>query len=719
MGCDNPESPDRFDQLIEELRAFRQKGEEINETLKQILDPLMKIGRYLEDQSKLYYQIHEENQHLLELFQGRKKTLPEPTPVIEKASEEPVSQPLSADELTDLSPRSTDSMRWIADAILWIADKGKGLKEILGGFRYGFAWKNTFLSIAIALIIFGLSIIGVLTWLDVIFSNVLYAFRGERKPSERIAIVALDEPSIEALSPYGKEWRRYHRTLIENLVDDGTKVIGLDFSFSRPTHFDEDFLEGIRYARGKGVEVVVATQYLDRYNTFTPTAKPIEDSVSAVGHAYLKKDRVTNLVRWVPMYLEDSSTQGNVKTLIPSFASRIAIFAGADPGERNSNTLVPINFIGKRGSFRAFSYSRVYEKDFDPGTFREKIVLIGSILETHKDFHDVPGQSQMPGVEIQANAVYTFLTGNIIKPGVLPSGALILSLCLVASIICSSYRSYWRVSILILATIGYWVLAIQFFRRDPPLELSLAYPSLALALTWGAISLQEKIFTRRELTKTVGLPEKLLKRLERDPDFRTGEARKLLTVLASDIVNYSVFSSQNPPKHVREIINEYNTTIEKIIYACGGYVNKYIGDAVLAIFGYPMSDKDTVKRAVVAAYQMQEALRKLVQKWKKENKNCFERIRIGINYGYVNISYLGKSKRQLDVLGDNVDLAARLESAAGKIECKALMSPTTHEQVKDIVAARRVDVELKNRPDVKEAFTLDDLLIRHEDYQLW
>ena len=130
----------------------------------------------------------------------------------------------------------------------------------------------------------------------------------------------------------------------------------------------------------------------------------------------------------------------------------------------------------------------------------------------------------------------------------------------------------------------------------------------------------------------------------------------------------------------------------------------------MAIFGYPMEEKDSAKRAVRTAWEMQQILSELVQKWRQEDKNCFDRIRIGINHGYVSISYLGKSKKQLDVLGDNVDLAARLESAAGKYDGAALLSPSTYEEVKDVVVGQKVGVELKNRPDVKEAYTLEGVI---------
>jgi len=176
------------------------------------------------------------------------------------------------------------------------------------------------------------------------------------------------------------------------------------------------------------------------------------------------------------------------------------------------------------------------------------------------------------------------------------------------------------------------------------------------------------------------------------------------------VKNYSAFSRAHPPAYVREIMTEYQQMVERIIYRHGGYVNKFIGDAVIAIFGYPMNEEASALRCVLAAQETQEGLRALTMKWKREGKAGIEEIRIGINTGVVNISYLGSAKKQLDVLGANIDLAARLESASGEFGCLALLGPETYDEVKGVIRSRSVPVSLKNRPDITEAHTLDGLL---------
>ena len=580
--------------------------------------------------------------------------------------------------------------------------------------RYAFPLQKIVTVLAIFLVIYGISAIGIFDWVEILFSNVRYAFKGEALPSKRIALVVVDTPSIQELGPYGKSWRRYHGQVLKHLADDGIRAVGFDFSFSSTSKYDQAFIEGIDYARKKGAAVVIANQYDASSRTFSSTTGPIRDTVSAVGHAYLMKDRVTHLVRWAPLQLEEVRAQGplRIRKSHLSLNAQLAGLQGAPRSTAHGDTNdLTIRFRGKKQPFKTYPYVQVFENRFPRGSFTGKTVLIGTTLPMHKDFYDVPGRSQMPGVEIHAHAVHTLLTGDIRKMGPTGLGIAIFILALVTGLVFAYNRPVFRIIGLPGLLALYWIAGIYYFLQKPPVELNLVYPSMSLVLTWGILSLQEKMATRREFTRTIGLPKDVVRRLEADPDFREGDVQRCLTVLESDIVNYSVFSNQNPAGHVRAIVAEYNAGIEKVIYKNGGYVNKYIGDAVLAIFGYPMEEKDSAKRAVRAAWEMQQVLAELVRKWKQENKNCFNRVRIGINHGDVSISYLGQSKKQLDVLGDNVDLAARLESEAGKHAGAALMSLSTFEAVKDLVIGKSVAVALKNRPDVKEAYTLEGIIV--------
>jgi adenylate cyclase len=539
------------------------------------------------------------------------------------------------------------------------------------------------------------------------------ADRSRREVVSQIAVVAIDDESVAKLGAWGKSWRAYHGQLLKNLADDGAKAVGFDVYFNTPSEeHDPVFVEGIHYARAKGTGVVVGMEYDVRRNRLSYPASPVREAVTSFASVYLAKDRVTNLVRYVSMFQPDGAAEEPATRLVPAFSLAVALAGGKREEEfpRYRQGIVPIDFAGPSGNFQTVPYSDAHEKRFPPGTFKGKYVVVGMFVVASKDFFDTPVESQMPGVLIHTNALYTLLRG-VRQPLEIPWSVLVIvATAAVAGVICARFRKTPRAFLVVLLIAGYWALANALGTMRNPLNLEVIPATAAAGLVWAGVAMREKIVTMRELRRTLGLPEDALRRLEQDRAFQQGTLGKRVTVLASDVKNYSVFSRSHPPAYVREIMTEYQQMVERIIYRHGGYVNKFIGDAVLAIFGYPMHEESTALRGVLAAKEIQDGLRALTEKWKREKKEGIAEIRIGVNTGVVSISYLGSSKKQLDVMGDNVDLAARLESAAGEFDCRALLGPATHEEVKQRIRSRSVPVKLKNRPDVTEAFTLDGLL---------
>jgi len=537
--------------------------------------------------------------------------------------------------------------------------------------------------------------------------------RNRREVVNQIVTVAIDNGSIEELGAWGPQWRAHHGQLLKNLADDGARAAGFDVSFKAPNQrFDPPFVEGIRYARAKGMGVVVGLEFDPQGQRFSRTVPAVREAASEAASVYLLKDRVTNLMRYVSMYQPDTGSDDGMTRLVPALSVAVALTGGrrAEEFPRYREGLVPIDFAGPSGIFQTVPYVDVHAKRFARGTFQGKYVLVGAFFPASRDFFDTPVESEMPGVVIHANALYTLLKG-IGRPIGLPwSAGILLSLALATGLVCARFRRLPRALIVGTLVVGYWALAIGLAMTSNPLSLAVVPGTATIAFMWTGVAVKEKIVAMRELRRSLGLPEEAVRRLERDRAFQQGTLAKRVTVLASDVKNYSAFSRNHPPTHVRQIMTEYQQMVERVIYRHGGYVNKFIGDAVIAIFGYPMDEERTALRCVLVAKETQEGLRALTMKWKREGKAGIEEIRIGINTGVINISYLGSAKKQLDVLGANIDLAARLESAAGEFGCLALLGPETYEEVEGVIRSRSVPVSLKNRPDVTEAHTFDGLL---------
>ena len=539
------------------------------------------------------------------------------------------------------------------------------------------------------------------------------ADRSRRQAVTQIVVVAIDEGSVAKLGGWGKHWRMYHGQLLKHLTDDGARAVGFDVYFNTVSaEHDPAFLEGIRHARSKNVGVVVGMEYDHQRDRLTDPTPAVREAVTAFGSTYLQKDRVTNLVRYVSMFQTDGAVGEQATRLIPAFSLAVALAGGKRMEEfpRYGQGIAPIDFTGSASSFRIVSYVDVYEKRFPPGTFTGKYVLLGMFVEAAKDFYDTPVESQMAGVLIHANALYTFLRGVRRPLGIGWNVGVILAVAALTGVICVRCRQTLRTFLVVVLVVGSWGLGIALALMSNPVNLEVIPLTVAAGLVWVGVGMREKIVTMRELRRTLGLPGAALRRLEQDRTFQQGTLGKRVTVLAADVKNYSVFSHAHPPAYVRDIMNEYQQMAERVIYQHGGYVNKFVGDAVLAVFGYPMSEEATALRGILAATAIQDGLATLTGTWRRERRAAIEGVRIGINTGLVSISYLGAAKKQLDVIGDTVDLAARLEGAAGEFGCLALLGPATYEEVKHRIRSRIVPVQLKNRPDVTEAFTLDGVV---------
>ena len=157
---------------------------------------------------------------------------------------------------------------------------------------------------------------------------------------------------------------------------------------------------------------------------------------------------------------------------------------------------------------------------------------------------------------------------------------------------------------------------------------------------------------------------------------------------------------------VSDILNEYFTEMEPIITKYNGIINKFIGDAVMAIFGEPIQDKNHAQNAVKCAYAMLQRVKELQKKWAREGKPKIE-IGIGINTGEVFVGNIGSVNRmEYTVIGDTVNLASRLESYNKIYKTKLLISPSTYEEVKgftDVIKISDVQIRGKaNKMDIYE-----------------
>lgn len=532
--------------------------------------------------------------------------------------------------------------------------------------------------------------------------------------AQRIVVVTVDDASLTELGPWGPRWRARHGELLRHLADAGARAVGFDFYFKTPNEeFDRAFIDGIAYARARGTRIVLGAEYDASTRQVVEPPPTLLAAATAIGSTYLNKDRVTNVIRYVAPFQEDrSSNFGGGSRLLPSLSAAVAMAAGKRAQDLRplGDGVIAIDFAGASRAFQTISYVDAYGGRFPPGVVKDRHVMVGVVFRNSRDFFDTPTESQVAGVFIHANALYTMLRG---LPRRLPLAAnvgVLLGAAGITTLLCLRFQRMPRLVLLLTTVIIYSAMALTLGSRPDPLDLDIVPVILTICFVWSALAMAEKISIRDQFWKTLGLPSDAVRRLESEPGLLAGTLVKRTSILVVDARNYTVFTHDRAPQRIRDIIREYHEVVERVAHRYGGYVNKFVGDAVVVVFGFPRSEEDTAMRAVLAAIDLHEGVKDLRERWAREGKVGLEGLRMGINTGEVSVSYQGSSKRQLDILGENMDLAARLEDAARGFDAIALLGVRTYELVKDRVHARGVSVTLKNLPHVTTAWALEGVV---------
>ena len=350
----------------------------------------------------------------------------------------------------------------------------------------------------------------------------------------------------------------------------------------------------------------------------------------------------------------------------------------------------------------------------NPKEFEGKIVLIGANVPTGTGMNDIkntPVSINHPGVDIQATAVENILYKDFVK--VVPFGVnailTILGMLLVYAFIRFS-SLYKSIVSTISIVFGYLLLGLVCYYFG--LVINVLTPIVMFVLTTVLAYTHKFVLENRSKEKVKSamgkfMSQDVMKRVVQNIDnLGLGGKKSTVTVLFSDIRGFTSMSEQMSAQQVSEILNEYFTEMEPIITQYNGIINKFIGDAVMAIFGEPIQDKNHAQNAVKCAYAMLQRVKELQKKWAREGKPKIE-IGIGINTGEVFVGNIGSVNRmEYTVIGDTVNLASRLESYNKIYKTKLLISPSTYEEVKgftDVIKISDVQIRGKaNKMDIYE-----------------
>lgn len=245
------------------------------------------------------------------------------------------------------------------------------------------------------------------------------------------------------------------------------------------------------------------------------------------------------------------------------------------------------------------------------------------------------------------------------------------------------------------------------FSSRSPLHTRDEFNELSIAINQMAKGLEERERLKIGFARYVSqyALEELLK-LDK-PITLEGE-RKKVTVLFTDLRDFTMMAEELPPEEVLKLLNEYYEEMIEVIFNYGGTLDKFIGDGMMVEFGAPLEDKLQELHAVLAAVHMQLHLDKLSDKWEREGRRRFI-MGVGIHTGLAVLGNIGSERRmEYTAIGDTVNVASRLERTTKKIDRRIIVSKTVYEKVKDHFTFEDLkEVEIPGRKGIIQAYSLD------------
>lgn len=510
---------------------------------------------------------------------------------------------------------------------------------------------------------------------------------------KNIVIVAIDDKSLKDIGQW--PWKRENfGKAIANM--SGAKVIGFDINFAEQSRYGESDDKALTsYVASSTAPVIFPIEVSNLLNSNQKLKEVI--SVSPIEN--LKPFIKTGVVN-VPIE-SDGAVRYVPKSSYPLFAEQILSINNSGVSQKfNTSDFNRISYQGPVQTFLTVSISDVINNKLPAGFFDNSYVLIGATAQSLRDIIKTPFGT-MPGVEIHANILYTFLANKSLSPLNPILGVILLLIIAFLNTLVILTSKHFRalciylglilVTIVVGALIAFgWGLILPFLY----MLITFAVSSITLLSLNYIIESKEKKFIKQSFQYYLS-PE-VVEELTKNPEkLKLGGEKRELTILFSDIRGFTTISEKLSPEQLVEVINEYLSAMTDIIMKHGGLVDKYIGDAIMAFWGAPLDNPQHGIQAVDAALEMMEKLKELNINWVARNMPPIG-IGIGINTGEVIVGNMGSQKRfNYTIMGDEVNFASRLEGITKQYGIQCILSEST---------IRKVEITRSNSSENRSQF---------------
>ncbi len=467
------------------------------------------------------------------------------------------------------------------------------------------------------------------------------------------------------------------------------------------------------------------------WNGYGANLPELQQAAASAGHFNPLVD-FDGRVRRVPMLVEydgayyESLSLAMVRTLLgqtkllPGFAeAKTGGYAGLEwleldaaggrlkiPVDSDVATFVP--YRGGQGSFRYISITDVLHERVDPAQLKDKIILVGTTAPGLLDMRATPVAEVYPGVEVHANMISGILDQNLKERPAYMLGAEVVWLLLIGIALSfllplfTPAKAILASVFTLITTTGLSLVAWQYGNVLMPVANSLLMIALLFALDMSYGYFVESR-TKRQITGLFGqyVPSELVEEMAKHPESvsMVGESREM-TILFSDVRGFTTISEGLDPKELSLLMNEFLTPLSRVIYKHRGTIDKYMGDCIMAFWGAPLPDRDHARNAILAGIEMQATLQALQPHFKERGWPGIH-VGVGINTGRVSVGNMGSEVRvAYTVMGDDVNLASRLEGITKQYGVGIIVGENTQNLVTDFLYREldHVRVKGKDRP---------------------
>jgi adenylate cyclase len=555
-----------------------------------------------------------------------------------------------------------------------------------------------------------------------------------------IVMVIVDQASLTAFSEKGIHWpwpRQIYAPLIEVCARGEARGIIFDIIFSEPSSYgredDLEFARAIKKARNVffpitmssdakyegdissikrfGVKDNVPEIRLPEAQSYVPPIGELMAEARGLGDVIISPDS-DGVYRKIPLFTRYQ------EYLFPSLAASPlkerftlkgkGILFDAKPLPVNERGELLLHYYGQEFQFPTFSVLNIVSACQNPegplfdrvaSRLRNKFVIFALTAPGLHDLKPTAVTSRSPGGYIHGTLLANLLHNHHIRTASDISKFVVIFLAgVVLGLLIFASFSFWRNSLSVLSFMMGWATVSfglfhyhQYWMGFLPQELSFLL-IFGIAATYRYSTEGRKRRMIRQLFSQY-MSEVLVRELESNPERATlGGERRFITIFFSDLANFAGISEQFEPEKIVGVLNYYFTQMGQIILDSRGIIDKYQGDGIMAFWGAPIPIEDHAVRACLAALACQQRMQGINDKLQNEGFPPLS-MRIGLHSGEAIVGNMGSTQRfDYTIVGDNVNLASRLEGVNKHFGTGIIISENTYQLAKEQIEARELDL---------------------------